>query len=129
MAKGLARQSATVVRTQTFNLDNGAGTTVDEAVFSLPAGKAARLVRVYAIYQEATGTVAAGNFKVGASAGGADYVAATAYENSKAVGVSTEATLVTDIVPAASTVFVRHTGVASTALGTAIVVIEFAFDE
>ena len=129
MAKGLVRQSTTVVRSQTFNLDNGAGTTVDEALFSTPSGRPARLVRVNAIYQEATGTVAAANFKVGASAGGADYVAATAYEDSKAVGVVTEAALVTDIIPASSVVFARHTGIASTATGTATICVEFAFDE
>lgn len=129
MAKGLVRQSVCVVRSQFFNLDNGAGTTVDEPLFAVPARCGVRLVRVYAVYGEATQTVASANFKLGASAGGADYVAATAYENSKAVGVATEGTLVTDVVPASSVVFVRHTGVAVTQTGTASIVVEFVYDE
>ena len=127
MAKNLRIQSAAPVRSQAFNLDNGSGTTVDEAL--LTAVVPLRIVRVYALYNEATQTVAAGNFKLGASAGGADYVAATAYENSKAVGAATQATLVSDIVPAGTTLFVRHTGVAITQTGTANIVVEFAYDE
>jgi len=127
MAKGLIRQSAAAVRTQFFNIDNGAGVTVDEPV--LYANVPLRLLRIYGLYGEATQTVAAANFKVGASAGGADYVAATAYENSKAVGTETLAALLTDVVPANTAVFVRHTGVAVTQTGTATIVIEYVYDE
>lgn len=124
MAKQLMRQSVSALRTQFFNLDNGAGTTVDEAVFKASA-KGARLVRVYALYGEATQTVAAGNFRVGSSAGGSQYVAATAYENSKAVGDTTNGVIVNDVVPPNGTVFVRHTGVAATQTGTASIVVEY----
>ena len=128
MAKNLLRQSACVARTQTFNLDNGAGTTVDEALFN-SGPKGARLVRVYAIYQEAAGTVAAGNFKLGVTAGGATLVAATAYVNSAAVGDVTNGAILVDVIPPDTTVFVRHTGVAATATGTAAVAVEFVDNE
>ena len=128
MAKNLLRQSPTLVRSQFFNLDNGSGTTVDEVLFST-GSRPARLIRVYAAYGEATQTVASANFKLGSAAGGAQYVAATAYENTKAVGDVTSATLVTDYVPANTVVFFRHTGVASTQTGTATICVEFAYDE
>lgn len=128
MPKNLLRQSATLVRSQFFNLDNGNGTTVDEPLFST-GSRPVRILRVFAIYGEATQTVAAGNFKLGSAVGGAQYVAATAYENTKAVGDVTSATLVTDYVPANTVVFVRHTGVASTQTGTASIGVEIAYDE
>lgn len=129
MSRSLARQSRQQESTQFFNLDNGSGTTVDEPVLIAPADKAIRLIRVYAQYGEATQTVAAGNFKVGSSAGGAQYVAATAYENTKSVGDATTASLVLDVVPPGGSVFVRHTGVAVTQTGTARIVVEFAVNE
>ncbi|MFZ5589634.1 MAG: hypothetical protein ACOY4M_08375 [Pseudomonadota bacterium] len=124
MTKQLLRQSAAALKTQFFNIDNGAGVTVDEVVFKASA-RGAHLVRVYALYGEATGTVAAGNFRVGSTAGGAQYVAATAYENGKAVGDATEGVIINDVVPPNGTVFVRHTGVAATPTGTASIVIEY----
>jgi hypothetical protein len=129
MAKALLRQSVALAQSTSFqNIDNGNGTTVDEALFK--AGpKGARLVRVYCLYGEATQTVAAANFKLGASAGGAGYVAATAYENSKSVGDATTATIVNDVVPANGTVFVRHTGVAVTQTGTARYCVEYVDNE
>lgn len=129
MAKTMLRQQIAVVRSEAFNLDNGAGTTVDEALFTAPAALPVRLVNVYAIYNEATQTVAGGNFKLGSAAGGAQYVAATAYEDSKSVGAVTRATLVTDLVPAGGVVFVRHTGVAATQTGTANIVVEYVVEE
>jgi len=123
MAKSLLRQSAGVVRTQFFNIDNGAGTTVDEVMFKASA-KGARLVRVYCIYNEATQTVAGGNYRLGSAVGGAQYVAATAYENSKAIGDATTGVIVADAVAANGTVFCRHTGVAVTQTGTASIVVE-----
>lgn len=128
MAKGLLRQSANTVRSQTFNIDNGAGTTVDEVLFkSGPRG--ARIVRVYAVYQEAAATVASANFKLGITAGGAELVAATAYVNSAAVGDSTAAVLVTDRVAKNTSVFVRHTGVAVTQTGTATICVDYVDNE
>lgn len=126
--KGLLRQQINTVRSQFFNLDNGSGTTVDEPLFRTGA-KGGRLVRIYALYGEATQTVAGGNYKLGVAAGGATLVAATAYEDSKSVGDSTAATILVDRIPANTTVFVRHTGVASTQTGTATVCVEWVVNE
>jgi hypothetical protein len=124
MAKTLHQQYPAVVRTAFFNLDNGAGTTIDEPVFnSGPNG--AQIVRVYCIYGETAQTVAAGNFRVGSTVGGADIVAPTAYTNAATVGSITNATLLYDTIPANTLVSVRHTGVAATQTGTASVVIEY----
>lgn len=128
MAKSLLRQSVAMARSQVFNLDNGSGTTVDEALFKA-SSRGARLVRVYALYDEACQTVAGGNFKLGSAVGGAGYVAATAYTNSAAIGDQTAAVIVADAVPANGTVFVRHTGVAATQTGTAKIVVEYVDNE
>ena len=124
MTKALYRQQINTVRSQVINIDNGAGTTLDEALFRV-GSKGGKLVRVYALYNEAAGTVAGANFKLGASAGGAEYVAATAYTNNAAVGDVTAASLVTDDIPANGTVFVRHTGIAATAAGQAFICVEY----
>lgn len=124
MAKTLYRQDPAVVRSQFFNLDNGAGTTVDEPLFYTgPNG--AQIVRVYATYGEVAQTVAAGNYRLGVTAGGATIVAATAYTNSAAVGSITEATVLLETIPANTPVLVRHTGVAATQTGTASIVVEY----
>ncbi len=115
-----------VVRTQTFNLDNGSGATIDEAVLNLPY--AIRLVAVKAIYQEATDSsgAASANFKVGITAGGATIVAATAYAVSKAVGATTDGTILIPVIAKNTTLFVRHTGVASTEGGSALIEIVYS---
>lgn len=101
----------------TFNIDNGAGTTVDDVLFNFPYD--VYLTDVRAIYTEATDTAgaASANFKLGVSAGGATLVAATALTAAKAIGGTTVATIVLDYVPANTTCWVRHTGVASTEVG------------
>lgn len=124
MTKRLYTQQINTVRSQVINIDNGAGTTLDEALFNV-GSKGGQLVRVYAIYNEAAGTVAAANFKLGSAAGGAQYVAATAYTDSAAVGAVTSATIVEDTIPANGTVFLRHTGIATTALGQVFVCVEW----
>lgn len=100
-----------------FNIDNGAGATVDYQLCNLPFD--AYIVSVRAIYSEATDTTgaASANFKLGVSAGGATLVAATALETSKAIGATTTATITLDYLPANTTLWVRHTGVASTEVG------------
>ena len=118
-----------VIRTQAFNLDNGAGTTVDEVLLDT-GGRSGRIVRAYALYNELTGTVAAGNWKIGVAVGGATLVAATAYEDAAAVGAITEGVvLLGGYVPSGEEIFVRHTGVAATQGGTANICVEFAFDD
>lgn len=110
-----------------FNLDNGAGTTIDDVLMT--PSRAITITAARILYVDATsGTVAAGNAKIGTTLGGAEIVAATAYENSKAVGTKTEMTIVAGAVPAGTPVFVRHTGVAATAAGQAVVEIEYTVD-
>lgn len=100
-----------------FNIDNGAGATVDYQLCNLPCD--ARIVDVRAIYSEATDTsgAASANFKLGVSAGDNTIVAATALEVSKAIGATTTATIASDLLPANTTLWIRHTGVASTEVG------------
>jgi hypothetical protein len=116
IARGNQRYAA--FRSVTFNVDNGSGTTADDVIFSnLPSD--AEIVEVKAVYVEATDTAgaASANFKLGTTAGGTGIVAATALEVSKAVGATTSATLASSKIPAGGTLFVRHTGVATTQPG------------
>lgn len=110
-----------------FNLDNGAGTTIDDVL--LKPTSAITIIAARIIYVDATtGTVAGGNAKIGTTLGGAEIVAATAYEDTKAVGTSTAMAIVSGAVAAGGSVFVRHTGVAVTQAGQAVVEIEYTVD-
>lgn len=102
----------------TFNIDNGAGTTADDASVG-PFPFDCYIVSARAVYTEATDTTgaASANFKTGVSAGDATLVAATALGTSKAIGSYTEATPLEVLVPANTTIWTRHTGVASTEVG------------
>lgn len=107
-------------RSQFFDLDNGAGTTIDGLLIRHPRPIAITQCRI--VYQGATtGTVAAGNAKVGITVGGAEIVAATAYANAVAVGTTTAMTIVEGKVAAGVPVLARHTGVAATQAGEAVV--------
>lgn len=107
-----------------FDLDNGAGTTVDDVI--LRPDVAITIVAARIVYTDATtGTVAGGNAKIGTTVGGAEIVAATAYANASAVGTKTDMTIVSGAVAAGSPVIVRHTGVAVTQAGMAYVEIEY----
>ena len=111
-----------------FNIDNGAGTTIDDVL--LKPSKAITITAARIIYVDATtGTVAAGTAQIGSTLAGAEIVAATAYENTKAVGTSTDMTIVDGAVAADGSVFVRHTGIAVTAAGQAVVEIEYSVNE
>lgn len=115
-----------VARSVWFNLDNGNGTTIDDVV--LRHSQNIKLVAARIVYVDATtGTVAAGNAKVGSTVGGAEYVAATAYEDTKAVGTTTAMTLkaAAAFIAAGTPITVRHTGVASTQAGQAVVELEY----
>lgn len=110
-----------------FNLDNGSGTTIDDVLMKPTASITITAARI--IYVDATsGTVAAGNVKLGTTVGGNDIVAATAYENTKAVGTETALVIAAGAVAAGGAVFVRHTGVAATVAGQAVVEIEYTID-
>lgn len=107
-----------------FNIDNGAGTTIDDVI--LRPAVAITITAARCVYVDATtGTVAGANWKIGTTVGGAEVVAATAYENTKAVGTVTNGTIVSGAVAAGSPVCVRHTGIAATAAGQAFVEIEY----
>ncbi len=111
-------------RSAWFDLDNGAGTTVDDVLIK-PVG-AIQIIAARIVYVDATsGVVAAGNAKIGTTLGGAEIVAATAYENAKAVGSQTNMAIVAGAVPAGGAVFCRHTGVAAGPVGQACVEIEY----
>lgn len=116
-AAGNQRTFVATTRT-TFNIDNGSGTTADDASVG-PFPFDCYITAARAVYTEATDTagVASANFKTGITAGGATLVAATALEISKAIGGYTEATPLDVIIPANTTIFTRHTGVASTEAG------------
>lgn len=115
-----------IARSVWFNLDNGSGVTIDDVILyvSQPIKiEAARIVYVDAT----TGTVAAGTAQIGTTVGGAEIVAATNYENTKTVGSVTAMTLISAAarVAANTMISVRHTGIASTAAGQAVVEIEY----
>lgn len=116
---GRGNQRVIVLRSTTpYNIDNGAGTTVDE-VLSGGFPFETIIVDARAVYTEATDTTgaASANFKLGVAAGGATLVAATALEAAKAVGSYTLATPLAVPIPANTPIFVRHTGVAATEVG------------
>ena len=111
-------QRAVLLRTPIINVDNGNGTTLDHLLFAnLPTD--AYVLNVQFVYTEATDTAgaASANFKLGTAVGGAQVVAATAYEVSKAVGSTTTTTIVDGFVAAGGACFVRHTGIAATEAG------------
>lgn len=111
-----------------FNLDNGAGTTVDDVIMKPSTAITITAARI--LYVDATsGTVAAGTAAIGSTLGGAEVVAATNYENAKAVGTSTAMTIVSGAIAANGSVFVRHTGVAATQAGQSVVEIEWQADD
>lgn len=114
-----------VVRSQTFNIDNGSGTTVDEVLLCLPFD--IELVSVRAVYEEATDTTGAAtaNFKLGITVGGATIVAQTAYEAAKAIGSYTAATILINRIAKNTPLCVRHTGRAATEVGQACIQVAY----
>jgi hypothetical protein len=107
-----------LLRSKTFNIDNGSGTTDDDVLFAnLPTD--AVIVSVQAVYVEATDTAgaASANFKLGTAAAGEQIVAATALAGSKAVGSATSSALVASKIAAGGSLFARHTGIAATEAG------------
>jgi len=105
-------------RSKTFNIDNGSGSTDDDVIFANQPSDV-EVISVQAVYVEATDTAGAAgaNFKLGKTAGGTDVVGQTALQASKAVGSTTTTTLASTRVPAGSSLFARHTGIAATEAG------------
>lgn len=115
-----------IARSRLFNIDNGAGTTIDDTILRHSQAISIKTARiVYAT--ETAGTVAGANASIGSTAGGAEFVAATAYTNSAAIGATTAMVLkaAASFVAALTPILVRHTGIAATALGEAYVEIEY----
>lgn len=122
------RPRTVTVRSQIFNIDNGAGTTIDETLLRPANAITLRAARV--VYDtETTGTVAAATVQIGVAVAGATVVAATALENSKAVGTTTALTLLLTNIAANTPLIVRHTGIAVTALGQYHVELDFTTDD
>lgn len=113
-------------RSEAFNLDNGAGTTIDAVLIRSPREIFITACRI--VYEDATtGTVAAGNARVGTTVGGSEIVASTAYANTSAVGTTTAMVVVEGKVAAATPVLVRHTGVGVTQAGEAVVECDYIY--
>lgn len=111
-------------RSKEFDLDNGAGVTLDDVIIKNTLGIEILAARI--VYTDATsGTVAAGKAQIGTSVDGEQIVAETAYQNAKAVGTETALVIVEGTVAAGTPVIVRHTGVAATAAGKAYIEIEY----
>lgn len=122
--RGTEQTRTDIAKSVWFNIDNGAATTIDDVI--LKPSVAIVITAARCVYVDATtGTVAGANWKIGSTLGGAEVVAATAYENSKAVGTATNGTIVAGAIAAGGSVFVRHTGIAATAAGQAYVEIEY----
>lgn len=123
IARGNQREN--LVKSGVFNIDNGAGVTVDETLLNVPYD--IYLTDVRAIYTEATDTTgaASSNFKLGTSAGGSTLVAATALAAAKAIGATTTATITLDYLPANTTLWIRHTGIAATEVGQYFVQVSY----
>lgn len=117
VARGNQRTFVAATRT-TFNIDNGAGTTADDASVG-PFPFDSYIVDARAVYTEATDTagVATATFQAGVAAAGATLIAATALQVSKAIGAFTTATPLGVLVPANTAIWTRHTGVAATEAG------------
>lgn len=117
VARGYQRCFESTTRT-TFNIDNGSGTTADDASVG-PFPFDCVIVGARAVYTEATDTagVATATFQTGIASGGATLVAATNLEVSKAIGAYTAGTPLKVVVPANATIWTRHTGVAATEAG------------
>lgn len=109
-----------------FNIDNGAGTTVDDAFLIVTQPIVIKSAKV--LYTNATtGTVAAATVQLGTTAGGTELVAATTLENTKAIGTTTSLTLTSAAARVAANTMItaRHTGVAITQAGEYRVIVEY----
>lgn len=126
----LAGQAARthIVMSRIFDIDNGAATTIDDALLIHPYPITITSAKV--LYTTATtGTVAAATIQIGTAVAGEQIVAATALANTKAVGTTTALTIVSGAVPANTMVVARHTGIAATAAGEYRVVLEYSVDD
>lgn len=113
-----------VARSMLFNIDNGSSTTIDDTI--LRHSQPIRLRAARVVYSDATtGTVAAATIQLGVAVAGATVIAATALENTKAVGTTTALTLLLTDIAANTPLIARHTGIAATAAGQYYLEVEY----
>ncbi len=115
-----------VVKSRLFNIDNGSGTVINDAIYYCT--QPVKVVSARVLYTtETAGTVAAATVSVGTTVAGTELVAATALQDGKTVGAITALTLVAAAaakVAANTMITVSHTGIATTALGEYYIVLE-----
>ena len=122
------KQKYQIVRNlDTIDIDNGSGTTADYLLLYAPDDII--LVDAHVVYVTATDTTgaAAATVSIGTTVGGIDIVAASALEAAKAIGAVTKLTLAATSVAAGSTMFIRHTGIASTEVGSYYVQLRYFY--
>lgn len=112
------------VKTSVQDIDTIGAADYDEIILVPSTGIEITEVRI--VYdKEQSGTVAGGEVRVGTAADGEQIVAATALENTKAVGYCKVCTLVEGTVAADTPIFVRITGVAATQAGAVHVEMDY----
>lgn len=107
-----------IVKSELFDIDAASSATADDVLFAnLPFD--IYIEKAQIVYYAATDTAGAedGSVKVGTTAGGVEVVAETNFEVSKAVGSTTNLTLVKNRIASGSSLFCRWTGVAATQVG------------
>lgn len=117
-------------RSMTFDIDNGSGTTRDDV---MQFKGAVTIVAARIVYVGTTsGTVAGASVSLGTTLGGVDIVAAVNLGNAQPAGTVTDLTVLTaaDVnkIAADGKLFIRHTGIASTAAGEYIVEVDYTYD-
>lgn len=120
------------LRGPAWDIDTAAGGAGTLDVVLLKPSVAITITKFRIVYDvEESGTVAAGNIKLGSAAGGEQYVTAAnaALENTKAVGYEKNCTITSGAVTAGQAIFCRFTGVAATAAGSVHVEMEYTVND
>ncbi|MGK2853800.1 MAG: hypothetical protein ACSLE3_06785 [Microbacteriaceae bacterium] len=118
-------------RSMVFNIDNGAGVTRDD-VMSFGAAITIRAIRRIYVGDATAGTVASATTSVGTALAGAQIVAAVAATNGAVIGAVEDLTVITTAnvhkLAAGAELFIRHTGIATTAAGEYVVEVDYTVD-
>jgi len=125
-AKQSTEAKLRTVKTSVQDIDTIGAANYDEVI--LVPSTDIEITEVRIVYdKEQSGTVAGGSVKVGTTAGGEQIVAATALEDTKAVGYCKVCTLVEDTVAVAvsTPIFVRIAGVAAIQAGAVHVEMDY----
>lgn len=114
-----------------FDIDVGAGTTVDDLMLHTTVGITPIAAQVVYTEQTDSGDASGATIQLGTTKGGSNIVAATNLENAKAVGSKTALTLGSgvDDVPANGNVWARLTGIAATQVGKFKVDLEYVVND